>query len=285
MNVLIIILNYNGIEILKKNLSSVVKNDYPTFDILLVDNNSTDNSIKYVKETYPNVMILKNDANLGFGKANNIAVSKYPNYDAYLFLNNDMYVEKKFLTHLVKVLEKDNEIGAVGPKILYYKKKDDKYIINSAGIKVTKHYMAYDRYEGEIDNDKINVAEEVDALTGGALLVRKEAYNKVNGFNDKMFFYYEDVDLSLRLRDNGYKLYYCGKSVVYHDHMGTAKKMFSSTKRNILSMKNRFITIKERENTFKAIELTSWYLYNWLLWKIFYGKKLTLKDYLSKKDD
>ena len=232
MNVLIIIVNYNGKKLLEKNLSSVVNNNYTTFDIVVVDNNSQDDSVKYIKDSFPNVGIIRNKKNLGFGKANNIAVRECPDYDAYLFLNNDIRVEEDFLTRMVYTMKKDKNIGAVGSKILYSKKENDKFVINSAGVDVTKHYMAYDRYDSLTDSNEYSKVEEVDALCGGCLLVRADAYNKIGGFNEKMFFYYEDIDLSLKLRDSGYDLVYCGKSVVYHDHMATSKKIYYSTKRN-----------------------------------------------------
>ncbi|MBP6976600.1 glycosyltransferase, partial [Candidatus Dojkabacteria bacterium] len=78
MKVLIVILNYNGIHLLKKHLSSVVKTEYPNFDIVVVDNGSTDDSVEYLKKEYPNIKIVKNNTNLGFGRGNNLGVSSNP---------------------------------------------------------------------------------------------------------------------------------------------------------------------------------------------------------------
>lgn len=284
MNVLIVILNYNGIHLLKKHLSSVTKTEYSNFDIVVVDNGSTDQSVEYLEKNFPNIKIVKSETNLGFGKGNNLGVSKYPEYDAYVLLNNDVSVQSNWLSELVKVAQSDKSIGAVGPKILYSKQKDGKDIINSAGMKVDSHLMAYDRYEGEIDGKEFNTTEEVDCLTGGALLVKKEVFEKIKGFNPKMFLYYEDVDLCLRIKDAGYKLYYCGSSVVYHDHMASTSVM-SSSKRNLLSMKNRYISIVSRLGFLIGLTETLWYIFNWLEWKLIYSKRLTLKEYLERKDE
>ena len=284
MNVLIVILNYNGIHLLKKHLSSVVNTEYSDFEILVVDNGSTDKSVEYLEKNFPNIKIVKSDTNLGFGKGNNLGVSKYPEYDAYVFLNNDVSVQSNWLNELVKVAQSDKSIGAVGPKILYSKQKDGKDIINSAGMRVDPHFMAYDRYEGEIDGKEFNTTEQVDCLTGGVLLVKKEVFEKIKGFNPKMFLYYEDVDLCLRIKDAGYKLYYCGSSVVYHDHMASTRGMGSS-KRNLLSMKNRYISIVSRMGFLIGLTETLWYIFNWLVWKLIYSKRLTLKEFLERKDE
>lgn len=284
MRVLIIVLNYNGIHLLKKHLPSVTKTEYSNFDICVVDNGSTDESVEYLKKNFPNIKIVKSDTNLGFGRGNNLGVSKYPDFDAYVFLNNDISVEKNWLNELVKVVQSDKSIGAVGPKILYSEKKGEEYTINSAGMIITKHHLAYDRYEGEIDSKKFNTTEEVECLTGGALLVKKEVFEKIKGFNPKMFLYYEDVDLCLRIKDAGYKLYYCGSSVVYHDHMASTRGMGSS-KRNLLSMKNRYISIVSRMGFLIGLTETLWYIFNWLEWKLIYSKKLTLKEFLKDRDE
>ena len=284
MRVLIVIVNYNGKHLLKKNLKSVVETDYKDFDIVVVDNDSHDGSVQFLKKNFPGVKVVESDENLGFGRGNNLGVSMYPDYDAYLFLNNDVSVPKGWLKELVKVLESDKNIGAVGPKVLYSKKRDGKYIINSAGIEVDKHFMAYDRYDKQEDNPKYDVVEEVDALMGSAFLVRREVFDKAGGFNPKMFLYYEDVDLSLRIRDLGYKVVYCGKSKVFHDHMASSKKL-TMRKRNIMSMKNKFISIKSRLELWVAVRETIWYLFNWLVWKMIYSRRMSLKEFLRKNNE
>ncbi|MBP8979248.1 glycosyltransferase family 2 protein [Candidatus Dojkabacteria bacterium] len=283
MKILIVIVNYNGKHLLEKNLLSVVKNGYEDFDVVVVDNASVDGSIEYLKKEFPSVKIVESRENLGFGRGNNLGVKEYPNYDAYLFLNNDISVPKGFLDNLVKELQKEN-VGAVGPKVLYSKERigSEMRIINSAGIEVDEHYMAYDRYDKEEDKPKYNVVEEVDALMGGAFLVKREVFEKVGGFNPSMFLYYEDIDLSLRIRDLGYKLYYVGTSEVYHDHMASSKSL-GTRKRNIMNMQNRFRSIQSRKGLWVAIWETIWYLFNWLVWKMIYSRRITLKEFLKEK--
>jgi len=284
MKILIIIVNYNGLQLLKKHLPSVSKTEYPEFDILVVDNGSSDDSVEFLRQRYPDVKIVRSKENLGFGRGNNFGVYKYPNYDAYVFLNNDISVESNWIQELVSVVNGKEKVGAVGCKMLYSNQKDGKYIINSAGIELDEHYLGYDRYDGEEDSEKFNVVEEVDALCGGALLVTKQAWDKVGGFNSRMFMYYEDVDLSLRIRDFGFKLYYCGKSTVYHDHMGSTS-VLGSFKRNYMSMKNRDISIGSRLGFLVGLTETIWYIFSWFVWKLLHSKGISLKEFLKRNHE
>lgn len=282
MKILIVIVNYNGLNLLKKNLPSVVGIQYPNFDVVVVDNASIDSSVEYLGKEFPTVKVVASKENTGYGRGNNLGVNTYPNYDAYLFLNNDVSVPKDFLGKMVKVLESSNEIGVVGPKVLYSKKSKGKYIINSAGVEIDSHFLSYDRYDGKIDSERYSVIEEVDAVMGGAFLVKREVFEKSNGFSDKMFLYYEDIDLSLRIRDLGYKIYYVGTSCVYHDHMASSKKL-SIRRRNMMNKCNRYKSLKERYGIVVAIRETIWYFYNWFIWKMIYSNQINLEGYLSKK--
>ncbi|MFA6754775.1 MAG: glycosyltransferase family 2 protein [Candidatus Dojkabacteria bacterium] len=282
MKILAIIVNYNGKQLLERNIPSLVSTYQPDLDICVVDNNSSDDSILFLEKEHPEIKILKSDKNLGYGRAHNLALNKYPDYQYYIFMNNDLSLEPDWLSNLLEVMQVKQNVGAVGPKILLAKKKDGKYVINSAGLEIDKHYMAYDRYEGENDDGKYSQTEKVDGICGAVMLVSRKVLDKVKGFNSKMFLYYEDVDLSLRIRDAGYNIYYRGKSVVYHDHMASTANLGSS-KRNQMNMKNRYISIKNRLGFFVAIKETVWYLYNWITWKTFHSKKLTLREYLNDK--
>jgi len=96
--------------------------------------------------------------------------------------------------------------------------------------------------------------------------------------------YYEDVDLSLRIRDFGFKLYYCGKSTVYHDHMGSTS-VLGSFKRNYMSMKNRYISIGSRLGFLVGLTETIWYIFSWFVWKLLHSKGISLKEFLKRNHE
>jgi GT2 family glycosyltransferase len=283
MNTLIIIVNHNGKKLLEKTLPSILKTDRNdiNYDICVVDNNSADDSITFLEKQYPDIKIIKSNKNLGYGRAHNLALEKHPNYDNYVFMNNDIVVQPNWLKNLLEVINTKQNVGAVGPKILLSQKQDERYVINSAGMDIDKHYMAYDRHQGEYDSEKY-VTEKVDGICGAVMLIPKEVIKKVKGFHPNMFLYYEDVDLSLRIRDQGYDIYYCGKSVVYHDHMASTENI-GSFKRNWMNMCNRYVSIKDRKGLLLAVKETVWYLSSWMTWKTFHSKKITLKQYLDDK--
>jgi hypothetical protein len=183
---------------------------------------------------------------------------------------------------MLDVFNNREKVGAVGPKILLSQKRDGREVINSAGMDINNHYIAYDRYTGEYDQEKYSVVEKVDGISGAVMLISKEVLEKVKGFHPEMFLYYEDVDLSLRIRDAGYDIYYCGTSVVYHDHMASTESL-GSFRRNWMNMQNRYVSINDRFGFFIAIKETLWYLFSWGVWKLFHAKSITLKEYLDGK--
>jgi len=282
MKILTVIVNHNGKNLLEKNLPYILKTEGVTFDICVVDNNSSDASTSFLGKEYPQIKVVKTDENLGYGRAHNLAIQRYSDYDCYVFMNNDIRVTPDWLVKMLKVFDIKEKVGAVGPKILLSNKKDGRDVINSAGMDINNHYMAYDRYEGAYDEAQYSVTEKVDGICGAVMLVPKEVLEKVKGFHPNMFLYYEDVDLSLRIRDAGYDVYYCGESVVYHDHMASTKNL-GSFKRNWMNMRNRYVSIKGRFGFFMAMKETLWYLCSWIRWKIFHSKSITLKEYLDDK--
>ena len=106
----IIIINYNGKELLEKCLESLFKVDYDNFEIILVDNNSTDGTMEFVTKNYPSIIIIKLDSNKGFAEPNNIG-SKIAKGEYLLFLNNDTVVTPDFISKMIKVVENDKKIG------------------------------------------------------------------------------------------------------------------------------------------------------------------------------
>ena len=282
MKILIVIVNHNGKNLLQKNLPHILKTENVNYDICVVDNDSTDDSVSFLENEYPQIKVIKSKENLGYGRAHNLALEKYPDYDYYVFMNNDIRVTPNWLIKMLEVFNNKEKVGAVGPKILLSQNTDGREVINSAGMDINNHYMAYDRYEGEYDQEQYSVVEKVDGISGAVMLVSKVVLEKVKGFHPKMFLYYEDVDLSLRIRDAGYDIYYCGQSTVYHDHMASTKNL-GSFKRNWMNMTNRYVSIKGRVGFFMAMKETLWYLCSWMRWKLFHSKSITLKEYLDGK--
>lgn len=216
-----------------------MNSSYPSFEVILIDNASTDDSIKLAKEKYgrsPALIIIKNCANMGFAAGNNVGTT-YAKGKYVLFLNNDTVVEPNWLIELVSVMESDAKIGAAQSKLLSLA---DKKTIDSAGDFVDYYGLSFQRGWGEEDRGQYNRVEEIFSARGAAFIVRNKILSEIGAFDPDFFFCYEDIDLSWRIRLNGHKIVFVPKSIVYH--IGSGSIINSST--NVFHIeKNRFFTV------------------------------------------
>lgn len=209
----IIIVNFNGRTLLEKCLESLQKIDYQNYEIILVDNNSSDDSIEFVKTSYPSITIVSLEKNYGFAYPNNFA-AKQAKGDYLLFLNNDTKVTPPFLSELVKQMQKQSDVGICQSLLL--KSNGD---IDSSGDFVDTHGVCF--------SSKKNVKKitEIMSAKGASMLMRKKIFTKLGGFDEKFFITFEDVDLGWRTWIIGYKVILVPTSVVYHFGGGTIKKI------------------------------------------------------------
>jgi GT2 family glycosyltransferase len=216
--VFIIILNYNGKEFIKKTLSGVLRINYPNFEVVLVDNNSEDGSFELIKREFSKIILIKNSENLGFSAGNNIGIEYALERGAeYIFLlNYDTEVEKNFLTPLIEIMEEDKRIGIASPIIL----NEDGSAIWFSGGKIS--WLKMKSYH-EDDNKKDNYFNS-NYLSGCAMLIRSEIFQKVGLFDEDYFLYWEDADFSVRAKRAGYKLAVCPKSRIIHLEKSQEKK-------------------------------------------------------------
>ncbi|MFH1456761.1 MAG: glycosyltransferase family 2 protein [Patescibacteria group bacterium] len=223
----IIIVNYNGQEFLSDCLESVLKSDYPSYEVILVDNNSSDESVNIVKNKFPQIKIIINKKNLGFAKANNIGI-KQVSGDAIFLLNNDTIIHKDLVKILSNELFSSEQIGMVGPKIYFLekgKKPDNQKTIWFAGGKINwQKATSWHIAKNQDDNNYIDEKKEVDFITGCALMIKKEVINKIGLLDEKFFAYYEDADWCLRAKKAGYKIIYIPFGGVWHIKSATASR-------------------------------------------------------------
>lgn len=224
----IIIVNWNGKEHLQKCLPLLFAQSYKKIEVILVDNASTDDSIGYVKQKFPQVKIIINKKNLGFAGGNN-AGYRFIRGEYVLFLNNDTKVTSSFLSHLVVAIESEKSIGGVGGKMLLM---DNPKFIDSVGSFFTTtgflyHYGAYKR-----DGEKYNSQIELYSARGACMMFKRSVLEeiKVEGgiFDDSYFAYFEETDLCHRVWLAGYKIIFVPKSIIYHKLGATSEKLANS---------------------------------------------------------
>jgi GT2 family glycosyltransferase len=212
----VIVLNYNGKRYLDDCLCSLASQTYSDFEVIVVDNGSTDLSHEYIEAQYPWVKLLRNEKNLGFAGGTNTGI-KQARGEYILTINNDTKVEKNFIKYLMQPMESDQRVGMCASKMLF---PDGK--INSTGICISRSGAAWDRGMFEQDNRQYNRREEVFGPCAGAALYRKEMLDEIGLLDEDFFLYMEDVDLAFRGRLAGWSCIYVPEAVVYHHHGGTA---------------------------------------------------------------
>ena len=230
----IIILNYNGKKWLKDCFESLDNLDYPKdkYEVIMGDNASSDDSVEYVMKSFPWIRVLKFDKNYGFCKGNNLC-AKEAKGDYLVFLNNDTFVEKDWLKELVKGVLSEKDIISAGCKMLKpYKSDNNKLVLDYAGGKLT---FELNFYEGiyEEDNEKFSVQKYTGFGCGAGVIVKKDFFLYVGGFDEYYFAGGEELELGLRAWQYGYKVLYIPSSVMVHKRYGTFKNMnvnMSSTK-------------------------------------------------------
>lgn len=210
----VIIVNFNGKTHLEKCLNSLNKVNYEKFEIILVDNNSTDNSVEFVQKNFTSIKIIKLDKNYGFAKPNNVG-AKNAKGEFLLFLNNDTVVTPNFIIEMIKVVKQNPEIAICQSLLL----KPNDNGVDSAGDFVDIFGRAYGSRTLPSNVDYILSAR------GASMLVIKEIFWKLRGFDDKFFVSFEDVDLGWKAWISGYKVVIVPKSVVYHLGGKTVSKM------------------------------------------------------------
>jgi GT2 family glycosyltransferase len=215
--VAVAVITHNGKKYLKTCFESLLNQTYKNFDIYLIDNASSDGSSEYVEQNFPMVKIIRFEKNLGFAKAYNIAI-RMIDADYIALLNDDTKAHPKWLEELVKAALEDEKAGALGSLILFL---DHPNIVQHAGGMITPIGSGIDIGFGrplhEVDLRK----RYVGYVCGAAMLVKKEVFEKVGGFDDDYFAYFEDVDLCWRMWLQGYKVVLVPTSVAYHKYGGS----------------------------------------------------------------
>lgn len=211
----VIILNHNGYGFLEACLGSVFESDYPNFEVILVDNASTDGSAKFAEQLYAEdkrFKIIYNLENLFYAGGNNVGIA-HSRGDYVVFLNNDTVVESDWIKELVRAFLRREEIGAAQPKILAY---DDDCKIDNVGGAVDVY--GFSRGIGRFEMDEGQYDSEAEIFYGGgtALIVRRSVLDEVGGFDPKFYAYSEDLDLSWRIRLRGYEIVMVPNARVYH---------------------------------------------------------------------
>ncbi len=211
-----LVLNYNGRDITLEAISSLLDMTYPAFDVIHVDNGSTDGSSEAVAEAFPDVIQERIEENKGptQGLNRGLLAGLAGDYDYLLSLNNDIEADPEMLTELVRLAESDPSIGCVGPKTFYY--WDRQRLWSAGGVIRFKESVTQERGMGEIDRGQYERDEEVDYLNGCAILMRRSVVEQVGIWDPIFNLAVEDADWCMRIKEAGFRCMYAHKSVLWH---------------------------------------------------------------------
>ena len=256
--VYIVLLNWNGLKDTLECLASVYKSDYRNFEVIVVDNASSDNSVNIIHEAYPQVTMIENNENLGFTGGNNVAMHYAMAHDAdYMWLlNNDTVVEGDTVSKMIEIAEGSQDIGLVSPVVYYY---DDPNKWQFAGS-----YMDWEKFS-LIYPDPINeVGKEFQygrnvCLWGTALLIRRSMVEKIGYLKEDYFAYWEDTEYSLRGMANGFRNTVCTSAKIFHKSPTDPSKhaeikgsyYYYFWQRNHILLGNEYIKSLTKRSSFK----------------------------------
>jgi len=263
-----IIVNWNDKDVVTECIQSILDQDRKQIEIIISDNGSKDGSIDFIRRRFPAIKIIENKKNLGFGSAINsgLAVARG---DYLLFLNSDLKLNPKCIGELAKLLESDSNIGGAIPKILYI---DRENTVNSLGVLINYTGIAYPNLLGQQDP---NWMEPFESACGGIFMLRREVYETVGGFDENLFLYHEDHDLSWRIRLAGWCLKVAPQATMYHHYKFNKgiKKYYSSEKNRLyLMLKNMEAkTLALIAPALIIVELSQWFhavIHRWFFLKV-----------------
>ena len=214
----IIIVSWNALPLLQQCLPSVVATDYPDLEIILADNASTDGSVAWVADTFPQVQIVQHPENWAFCRGNNAAIP-HATGDFILLLNNDVEVSPGWLWPLIAAMA-DPQVAAVQPKLLQHQQRDHFEYAGGAGGFLDRFGYPFTRgrifFTMEEDHGQYDDAREVFWATGAALLLRRSALDEVGLLDERFVMHMEEIDLCWRLWRHGYRVRVEPASAVYH---------------------------------------------------------------------
>ena len=234
----IAILNWNGRNWLEKFLPSVVQFSQNA-DIYVIDNLSTDDSIEFLKTHFPTVKVIKNDQNHGFAGGYNEGLKEIKN-EYYCLLNSDVEVTENWTEPILELFERDASISAIQPKILSHTHKERFEFAGAAGGLIDNLGYPYcrGRVFDDLEEDKGQYDDETEIFwaSGCSFFIRSKDFWEQNGFDARFFAHQEEIDLCWRLINSGKKIFYTGKSKVYHVGGGTLNKQ--SAQKTYLNIRN-----------------------------------------------
>ena len=249
----VVILNFNGEKLLPLFLPSVVQHSSGA-QIIVADNASTDESIQIIKRDFPSVALILLDKNYGFCGGYNRALRQV-DADYFVLLNSDIEVTSGWLEPIIELMDKDDKIASVQPKILSYTKKNKFEHAGAAGgfIDSLGYPFCRGRIFDHVEDDRGQYDDEREIFwsTGACMVIRSHVFHELNGFDEDFFAHMEEIDLCWKIHRRNLKVMYSGKSSVYH--LGAGTLGYGSPTKTYLNFRNGLSLIYKHLNPMELI--------------------------------
>lgn len=271
----VIIPNYNGQKHLRTCIDSLHQLDFPReeYEIMVVDNASSDNSCEFILSTYPDVVLIKAEKNLGFAGGCNLGI-KNSSGEYIVLLNNDTKVEANWLKELIAVADSDEEVAIVGSKLVFMQPP---HAIQNAMSYLTDRGDGGDLGTHQPDEGQYNTTRQGMAVCGASMLIKRTLIEDIGALDEDFFAYYEDADLCYRTRLYGKKIVFAAKSVVYHVHSATSVEW--SPFFTYLVLRNKLLI--HLKNSPAGFFLKVFFLYGWQVVNEGLVKRVNRKTHLK----
>lgn len=242
----IVILNWNGEKYLRQFLPILLKSVPSYAEVIVADNASTDGSVTFLRETYPNIKVILHPQNGGFSKGYNEAL-KQIDAEYYCLLNSDIEVPEHWVEPVMELFDSDSNIAAIQPKILSYHQRNQFEYAGAAGGFIDKYGYPFCRGRVfdtlEEDRHQYDDAIPVFWATGAALFVRSSVYHQLGGLDEDFFAHMEEIDFCWRIRKSGFQIMVEPKSHVYHIGGGTLPK--NNSRKTFLNFRNNLFLLQK----------------------------------------
>lgn len=253
----VIIVNWNGKKWLKKCLDSLASQSYKNFEVIFVDNASSDDSVEFIKTNYPWVKIAQNDKNDGFAKGNNIGF-KNAKGDYVVLLNNDTWVENNFLEEFIKAFREIKSLGCAQSKIVSMNEPGK---LDSCGSFWTSSSFLYHYGYGKDSSlDIYNQSMPIFSAKGASMMIDRRVIEKIGLFDDDFWSYYEETDFCHRVWLAGYECWYYPKAICYHAQGGTSA-IFDNSYIQFHNFKNKLLSFLKNFEAKSLVKLIPFFIF------------------------
>lgn len=253
----VITINFNQPTVTLDLIRSLENCSFTDFEIIVVDNGSTNKNPDILKEEFPDILLEKSKRNLGFAGGNNLGIKKAQG-EYLLFINNDVEVERDFFEPLIQELDSDRSVGIVSPKIYFF---DSKKIIQYAGASQINPITSRGTFIGnmKVDDGGYNKTITTHFAHGAGMMVRKSAIENAGLMPELYFLYYEEMDWCNRIKEKGFLIKCVPKSVIYHKVSMSVGK--SNPMKTYFLTRNRVIYIRRNcKGVMMPLSLAFFYL-------------------------